>query len=186
MGKTIQVYGFPSGVTAQVVKDFLESETGEGTVYAIKVRLPNNGARRSYAIVQFTTTESADLIISLASRRERLWYGRSFLNARRMEQDIVPRPRTFMHTLEHIILHLGCKISNEKFAVLWREVNVTVNFGFGMRKLNFLLSHLEEEYRLELDYENIWEIELHCPRGEMAKYLLIQVALIFSSVWKVY
>jgi RNA-dependent RNA polymerase len=32
------------------------------------------------------------------------------------------------------------------------------------------------EYRLELSYENVWQIELHRPRNQTAKYLLIQVA----------
>lgn len=110
MGKTIQVFGFPAGVTAEAVKDFLESKTGGGTVYALKLRTPKKGVGRLYAIVQFTTKEAADTIISLACRTEKLWYGRSYLNARRMEQDTVPRPRTFMHTMEHIELHFGCKI----------------------------------------------------------------------------
>ncbi|KAJ0094283.1 hypothetical protein Patl1_15572 [Pistacia atlantica] len=45
-----------------------------------------------------------------------------------MEHDIVPKPRTFMHSMEKIMLHFGCQISNEAFAVLWRGVDVSVNF----------------------------------------------------------
>lgn len=176
MGKTINLYGFPCSVTAEAVKEFLELYTGTGTVYALKIRTAKGGAGRAYAIVQFETNEKAELIISLASRK--LWYGRSYLNARRVDRDIVPRPRTFMHSMEKIKIHFGCQISKEKFAVLWERVNVTVNFGFALRRLNFLLSYQQVEYRLELAYENIWQIELHCPRDKTAKYLVIQVGLL--------
>ncbi|XP_062171760.1 RNA-dependent RNA polymerase 1-like [Alnus glutinosa] len=172
MGKTIQLYGFPSSVTAQEVKAYLEQRTGAGTVYAIKVR-NKNGGQRAYAIIQFTTTSEAEYIISLAN--EQLYYGRSYLKAREMEHDIVPRPRTFLHNIENITLHFGCQISDEKFLILWKAVNVSVNFGSGMRKLHFSLSHNYVEYRLELSYENVWQIELHRPRNQTAKYLLIQL-----------
>ncbi|KAG2701610.1 hypothetical protein I3760_06G053400 [Carya illinoinensis] len=149
MGKTIHLSGFPSSVTAQEVKEFLERHTGEGTVYAIKIRPNKSGVQRANAT-------------------------RSFLKAWEMECDIVPKPRTTLHSLENTTLHFGCQISNEKFSILWRAVNVSVNFGTGFRKFQFVLLHNYVEYRLELSYENIWQIELHRPRGQTAKYLLIQ------------
>lgn len=175
MGKTIQVSRFPSNVHAEEVKTFLESYTGKETVYALKIRQQKNGGR-AYAIVQFTKSTDAELIIRLTNQR--LYYGSSYLKAREMENDIVPKPRTFLHTMEGVTLHFGCQVSNEKFYVLWEEVDVTVNFGMGMRKLQFLLSHHCVEYRLDLFYENIWQIELHRPRNQTSKYLLIQVALL--------
>ncbi|XP_062171708.1 RNA-dependent RNA polymerase 1-like [Alnus glutinosa] len=172
MGKTIQLYGFPSSVTAQEVKAYLEQRTGAGTVYAIKVR-NTTGGPRAYAIIQFTTSSEAEYIISLAN--ERLYYGRSYLKAWQMELDIVPMPRTFLHYIENITLHFGCQISDEKFLILWKAENVSVKFGSGMRKLHFSLSHNNVDYRLELFYENVWQIELHRPRNQTAKYLLIQL-----------
>ncbi|XP_041014135.1 RNA-dependent RNA polymerase 1-like [Juglans microcarpa x Juglans regia] len=173
MGKTIHLSGFPSSVTAQEVQEFLERHTGEGTVYAIKIRPNRSGGQRANATVQFTSNRHAESIISLANVR--LWYGRSYLKAWEMERDIVPKPRTFLHSLENIILHFGCQISNEKFSILWRAVNVSVNFGTGLRKFQFVLSLNSVEYKLELSYENIWQIELHRPRRQTAKYLLIQL-----------
>ncbi|XWS22973.1 hypothetical protein CRYUN_Cryun29cG0081500 [Craigia yunnanensis] len=166
------VSGFPSSVHADEVKTFLESYTGQETVYALKIRQQRTGGR-SYAIVQFTNSIYAELIINLTSRR--LYFGSSYLKAREMDNDIVPKPRTFLHTMEDVRVHFGCQVSNEKFYVLWTAVNVTVNFGMGMRKLQFLLSHCQLEYKLELFYENIWQIELHCPRNQTSKYLLIQL-----------
>ena len=140
MGKTIQLNGFPSNVTVATVKRFVEQHTGEGTVYAIKIRQSRGVRPAAYAIIQCTTTRCAELIISLA---QWLWYGTS---AQEMKRDIVPKPRTFLHSMENIKLHLGCQISNEKFVILWNAVNVSVNFGIGLRKLQFFLSHNYVEY----------------------------------------
>ncbi|KAK1282084.1 hypothetical protein QJS10_CPB22g00391 [Acorus calamus] len=39
--KTIRVSGFPINVTATEAKTFLESKTGAGTIYALKIRNPD-------------------------------------------------------------------------------------------------------------------------------------------------
>lgn len=173
MGKTIHLYGFPSPVSAEAVKEFLELHTGKGTVYAIKVRQTKNGGPRAYAIVQFTAARYAEHIISLSNQR--LWYGMSYLKARKMEQDMVPKPRMSLYRMDNLQLHFGCQISKEKFSTFWTKAGVYLNFGIGMRKLHFMLSHDEVEYKLELSYENIWQIELHFRRGQATKYLLIQM-----------
>ncbi|KAG6764321.1 hypothetical protein POTOM_031786 [Populus tomentosa] len=173
MSKTVQVYGFPSSTTAGAVQVFLESHIGGGTVEALKIREPRTRGARKYAIVQFTTTRAAEQIISLANQR--LWYGRSYLNARPMDRDIIPQPRSFLHTMESVRLHFGYQNSKENFSALWSGNNVSVNFGLGMRKLHFFLSHNLAEYKLNLLFDNIWQIELHRPRGQTVKYLLIQV-----------
>ena len=51
-------------------------------------------------------------------------------------------------------------------SVLWKKQDVVVNFGTGMRKMHFLFSHNNVQYKLELSYENIRKIELHRPRNE--------------------
>ncbi|TYH90144.1 hypothetical protein ES332_A13G029600v1 [Gossypium tomentosum] len=172
MGKTIQVYGFLSDVSAGEVKTFLEGYTGRETVYALKIR-QHKKSGRAFAIVQFTRSSDAGLIIRLANQR--LYYGRSYLKAREMETDIVPKPRVFLHTMERVTVNFGCQVSEEKFYVLWKADNVTLNFGTGMRKLEFLLSYCSSKYKLELFYENIWQIELRCPHSQTSKHLLIQL-----------
>lgn len=172
MGKTINLYGFPSGETAEKIKVFLEQYTGEGSVYALKLRPAKRGPRL-YAIIQFQSASQAEIITSLANTR--LWYGRSYLNARPVDNDIVPRPRTFLHSLQDLVLHVGCQVANDKLSVLWKTAEVSVDFGIGMRKFQFRLLYHQKVYRLQLSYENIWQIELHRPRGHTAKYLVIQV-----------
>ncbi|XP_004297425.1 PREDICTED: RNA-dependent RNA polymerase 1 isoform X1 [Fragaria vesca subsp. vesca] len=171
MGKTIQLHGFPSGQTAENIKEFLEKHTGEGSVFALKLRPAKSGGR-FYAIIQFQSISQAEKIISLANAR--LWYGRSYLNAR-PAHDIVPKPRTFLHSLRDLVLHVGCQVAKDKFSVLWGTAEVSVDFGFGMRNLQFRLLYRQKVYRLQLSYENIWQIELHHQRGRSAKYLVIQL-----------
>ncbi|XP_048319250.2 probable RNA-dependent RNA polymerase 1 isoform X1 [Ziziphus jujuba] len=173
MAKTVQLSGFPGSVSADTVKEFLERYTGEGTVYAIKVRQHRNQASKSYATVQFTSAKDVESIIFLP--RQRLRYGWFYIKARVMEVDIVPKPRTILHRLQNITLYFGCQVSREKFSVLWKEVNVSVEFGNGLRQLHFYFKHQHIEYKLQLSYENLWQIQLQRPRREAVKYLLIQL-----------
>ncbi|KAM7488849.1 hypothetical protein LguiB_026333 [Lonicera macranthoides] len=174
MGKTIQVYGFPHMVSAEEVAALLEGHTGHGTVYALEVKQPKKEGSRTCAEVQFTTSESAEDIISLAKSRD-LWYGSSYLKAREKLNDLVRKPKTFVNSMESVGLHFGCQVSADKFAVLWKKADVSVRFGFGFRKFYFFFPHNGNKYKLELFYENIWQIELHCPRGLNSKFLVIQL-----------
>ncbi|XP_043696159.1 probable RNA-dependent RNA polymerase 1 [Telopea speciosissima] len=176
MGKTIHLSPFPSNANAEEVKSFLEGYTGDGTVYAVKFRPPQNPRPDTkafaFAIVQFTTAKSADHITSLVSKR--LYYGTLWLKAKHVERDIVPKPRSSILTLENTELYFGCQVSSDKFCVLYTGKNVMVNFGFDMRKIYFVLANGGVEYKLELTYEDIWQLQLRCPNGKY-KYLLIQV-----------
>ncbi|CAN1153015.1 RNA-dependent RNA polymerase 1 [Linum perenne] len=172
MGKTVQVYGFPSRVTAEQAKTFLEKQTGSGSVEALKMRQGKNGGPRSYAIVQFSTIEKAEYIISMSRK---LYYDYSYLQMRPLDLDIIPKPRTYLHVIEDAVLHFGCQTSVDKFSDLWKSTNVLTRFGQGMRKLHFLLSHHGTEYKLDLLYDNIWQIELRRPRGQSVKYLVFQL-----------
>ncbi|PIA63823.1 hypothetical protein AQUCO_00201271v1 [Aquilegia coerulea] len=172
MGRTIQVSGFPSNVTAQLVKEFLETHAGEDSIYALKVRpQKSKGPPRALAVVQFTSTRGAETISSY----QRLYYGTSCLNVRNMERDIVPKPRVMMLSLDVTALHFGCQVSDENFKVFWTEVNAVMNFGFGLRKVEVLLSHEHKDYKLELSYDSIWQIQLRRSRSLMANILVIQV-----------
>ncbi|CAN4081262.1 unnamed protein product [Withania somnifera] len=174
MGKTIQVFGFPYLLSAEVVKSFLEQYTGNGTVYALEVKL-SRGGRRAFAKVQFNDSMSAEKIINLASKR--LYFGSSYLKAWEMDTDII-RLRTYVNHMDGITLNFGCQISDEKFAVLGKR-EVSIKFGVGLKKIYFLLSCGSADYKLELSYENIWQVVLHRPYGQNAQFLLIQVSSLF-------
>ncbi|XP_042500578.1 probable RNA-dependent RNA polymerase 1 [Macadamia integrifolia] len=176
MGRTIHLSPFPSYVDAKEVKKFLEGYSGDGTVYAVKVRPPKNPRpdRKAFAFayVQFTNPKCAEHIISLVS--ERLYYGTCWLKAKYVEHDIVPKPRPSLLTLENTGLYFGCQVSSDEFCVLYKGLNVVVNFGFDLRKIYFVLPYGGVEYKLVLAYEDIWQIQLRSPQGQY-KYLLIQV-----------
>ncbi|XP_060186888.1 probable RNA-dependent RNA polymerase 1 isoform X1 [Lycium barbarum] len=171
MGKTIQVFGFPYLVSAEVVKLFLEKQTGNGTVYALEVKQSKRGPR-AFAIVQFTNSRSADIIINLASQR--LDFGYSYLRAWEMKTDNV-KLRTYVQRTDGITLNFRCQISDDKFAVLGSSRQVSIEFGVGLKRIYFLLSCGSVDYKLQLSYENIWQIVLHHPYGQNAQFLLIQL-----------
>ncbi|CAL5054478.1 unnamed protein product [Urochloa decumbens] len=178
MGRTIQVSGFALTDSAEYVKDFLEQITGAGTIYALKLRHPKNitATSKAFAIVQFQTQESASLVENVAQRND-LRSGRFYLKVRSADRDIVPRPRIAMFSLEDAVLHLGCLVKENILSVLFSARNVSVQFGFDMKKIYFYLSCNLIKYKLELSYESIWEMQLHRPPAYMSrtKFLLFQV-----------
>ncbi|XP_050372674.1 probable RNA-dependent RNA polymerase 1 isoform X2 [Argentina anserina] len=76
---------------------------------------------------------------------------------------------------ELVILNFGCKISEDKFLVLWKKPNVSVTFEMELKSLHFCFSYDGFDYKLELQYDTIYRIELRCPRGQLQKFLLIQL-----------
>lgn len=174
--KTIELSGFPCYETVYDVKSFVEKYTGEGSVVAMKIREGKGHVQKAFAIIQFTTAKHATYMMTLSNLSLPTWrYGGYDLKVREMERDIVRRPREFLHSLDDVKLYFGCQISKKRLSVLWREEDVRVDFGIGMRKWRFSLCHDNKTFKLELSYENIWKIELHQPRGKTTKYLLIQV-----------
>ncbi|KAM1520582.1 hypothetical protein ACFX10_010942 [Malus domestica] len=165
---TIQLYGFSSVESPEAVKAFLEEYTGEGTVSDVKVRPPNDGKSRSYAIVEFTHAESAEIIIPLADDRL-LWYGDSYLKARKWKVD------NFEHSMGLVKLHFGCLVSEEQFSVLWTAPDVQVNFGTEFKNIYFSFSYNSAVYKLEVSTESISQMELHIVRDQLRNYLLIQL-----------
>ncbi|KAK3219293.1 hypothetical protein Dsin_013263 [Dipteronia sinensis] len=170
MGKTVKLFGFPSVQSKAAVKKFVEGHTGEGTVCDV-VEVGRFEGTRAHAIVEFATIEAAEHIKSLAAAAGRLWFKKSYLTAR----DFEPNSRTSQHKIDNVKLSVGCQISEEKFSVLWSQENVSVKFGTDLRKFNFFLTYNSVEYKLEVSYESIWKIKLYCPRGQTAKFLVIQL-----------
>ncbi|KAK8463078.1 hypothetical protein SEVIR_1G318100v4 [Setaria viridis] len=178
MGRTIQVSGFALTDSAEYVKDFLERIAGAGTVYALKLRHPRNitATSKAFAIVQFQTQECASLVEN-AAQRNALRSGCIYLKARPADRDIVPRPRIAMFSLDAAALHLGCLVKENILYTLFSVRNISVQFGFDMKKIYFYLSYNLIKYKLELSYESIWEMQLHRPPAYLSrtKFLLFQV-----------
>lgn len=176
-GKTIQISGFPSYIAADAVKMFLERHTGEGSVFAIKIRpcKSSKGRPRAFAIIQFVTRENATKMSDMIRQQSLLYSDGSYLKVFEMERDIVTRPKANMHAMEFKKLHFGCPLSEQRFSVLWSSEPVSVTFGFNMKKIQFFLSHKSNRYKLELSYDSIWEIKMHLSNTQDYQFLLIQV-----------
>ena len=172
---TIKLSGFPGTVSAEEVTKFLEDNTGKDAVVALKVRPPRHTATSSaLVIVQFTSNKFLEEI-TFKAQQCRLWYEGSRLTVRQGEHDIKPNPRTTMAKLENTVMHIGCLVAEDRFSSLWSITNVKVNFAFGLRKLQFFFPYLGFEYKLELFYESIREIQLHHQCGQATKFLPIKV-----------
>ncbi|XP_004297427.1 PREDICTED: probable RNA-dependent RNA polymerase 1 [Fragaria vesca subsp. vesca] len=172
MVKTVSLFGFPTVESSEAVTKFLEEYTGKGTVLSVNVLPPKRRGSRSSARVQFTTAECAEIILALADDK-RLRYGKSYLQkAREWKGHIAPRSTVLE---ELVTLHFGCKISEEKFSVLWTKSDVSVTFGKDLNYVHLAFSYDCVEYKLELPSDTICQIELHCPCDQFRKFLLIQL-----------
>ncbi|KAL1569847.1 RNA-directed RNA polymerase [Salvia divinorum] len=177
MGRTIQISGLPSLLSAEKIRMiFLEHEILRNivgkTIYAIQVKMKQEPGSRAYAIVQFTDNLDDETLMRLRNFRPRC--GNSYLKFWD-QKDIVPNPRTYDNVMEGVDLNLGCQVSQDKFSVLWKAANVCVKFGTGLKIMHLLLCHELVEYRLQLYYDNIWQIVLYDSGSHASKLLLIQL-----------
>ncbi|KAI3730499.1 hypothetical protein L1987_61669 [Smallanthus sonchifolius] len=129
---------------------------------------------RAYARVQFTTRNRVEYILKLANSRK-LWYDTSYLKAWERDIDLVQKPRQFAFEMEGATLHFGCQVPKECLSLLCKLENASVKFGFGLRKLYFGVPWFITSYKLQLSYENIWQVQLHCPHGVASRFLVIQI-----------
>ena len=99
-GKTIKIYGLPIDVTATEVKEFLERYVEEGSVVAVKPRLPevDDRSSKAFAVVQFSTSEHAREI-SVLTQQRLLMYNSFTLVTRSAKHDIVQKLRIPLSTL---------------------------------------------------------------------------------------
>lgn len=180
--KTINVSGFPHRVPAVQVKSFLERFTGLGSIVALEVKQSKSGPR-AYARVQFISRECAEKIMVLTQTR--LYFGTSYLKAWEADIDMVRNPRVYSHEMESVKLFFGCQVSTDEFSVLWDKSDVSVKFGISLKKMYFLFSVGSVDYKLQLSYQNIWQIVLHRSTLQTGKYLVLQVCFsksIYSTI----
>ncbi|EPS70289.1 hypothetical protein M569_04468, partial [Genlisea aurea] len=170
MGLTVMIFGFPSRVPADSVKQLVERYTGQGTVVALKVEASKSGPR-AYAVVQFLDARSAEMIVHAQNS---LYYGSSYLKVRYSDKELVRNPATNLQLIDQVTLHFGCQISGNKFSVLWSCSDVTVKFGTQLKTISFILFDGLYNYMLQLSYKSIWKTVLYNPSSGRRK-LLIQL-----------
>ncbi|KAK7387808.1 hypothetical protein VNO78_22602 [Psophocarpus tetragonolobus] len=175
MSKTIQMHGFPSNVSAEEVRKFLEQHTGPQTVHAVEVG-QHKGDPTTHVDVQFTDKKNVETILLLVTQQ--LSYSDCVLNATEIEHDILPKPRIFPHSMDDIVVHFGCQTSKNKLSVLWEHPNASVKFGSRLRKMFMFFKYLSVDYKLQISFESISRIELHHSDDLTKKLLLFQVSFL--------
>ncbi|GJV96678.1 probable RNA-dependent RNA polymerase 1, partial [Tanacetum coccineum] len=89
--------------------------------------------------------------------------------------DLVQKPRHYALETNGVTLHFGCQVSKQVLSVLYTMRNASVKFGFGARKLYFGVTEPHASYKLQLSYENIWQVQFHRPRGLTSSFLVIEL-----------
>ncbi|KAK7310134.1 hypothetical protein RJT34_07433 [Clitoria ternatea] len=173
MCKTIQMHGFPSNVSAEGVKIFLEKHTGFQTVHAVEVGQHREGDPRTHVNVQFTDRKSVETILLLVTQN--LSYSDHILNATEIKDSILPKPRIFSYNMDGIVVHFGCQTSKDKLSVLWEHPNASVKFGSRSRKIYIFFQYLSMDYKLQISSESVSRIELHHSYDSSKKLLLFQL-----------
>ncbi|XP_022923210.1 probable RNA-dependent RNA polymerase 1 [Cucurbita moschata] len=178
-GKTIEVFGFGREVSAGEVKEFMENHTGEGTVSKVRISKPKyEKSRLTSARVEFRSKVAAEYVVEKAEAEERLWFGRWYLKARRVEREREREMRVErLERLEKVRVQLGSVIWKDEMRVIWRGEDWSVEYGNGMRKLWFYLSYgvEDDDYKMELRFENILGVQLRCPHNSSSNLFLIQL-----------
>ncbi|GJZ55094.1 probable RNA-dependent RNA polymerase 1, partial [Tanacetum coccineum] len=67
------------------------------------------------------------------------------------------------------------RVSKQVLSVLYTMRNASVKFGFGARKLYFGVTEPHASYKLQLSYENIWQVQFHRACGLTLSFLVIQL-----------
>ncbi|GKC45115.1 probable RNA-dependent RNA polymerase 1 [Tanacetum coccineum] len=147
MVKTVDVYGFPELEPADKIKTVLEGYTGNGSIEALKVKLKSGGEERVQG---------------------------SYLKVWERDMDLVQKPRHYALETNGVTLHFGCQVSKQVLSVLYTMRNASVKFGFGARKLYFGVTEPHASYKLQLSYENIWQVQFHRACGLTLSFLVIQ------------
>lgn len=174
MSRTLKIFGFPSHVSPEEVKKFLEQHTGLQTVDAVEFGQQKEDDPWTHVNVQFTNRESVETILLLVSQH--LSYSVFTLNAKEIQPDILAKPRSFAYSIDDVVVHFGCQTSKEKLGVLWEHPKVSVQFGARLRKMYIFFHYLSTDYKLQISSESISRIELHQSHGFTNKLLLFQVS----------
>ncbi|XP_057445084.1 probable RNA-dependent RNA polymerase 1 [Lotus japonicus] len=173
MSRTLKIFGFPSHVSPEEVKKFLEQHTGLQTVDAVEFGQQKEDDPWTHVNVQFTNRESVETILLLVSQH--LSYSVFTLNAKEIQPDILAKPRSFAYSIDDVVVHFGCQTSKEKLGVLWEHPKVSVQFGARLRKMYIFFHYLSTDYKLQISSESISRIELHQSHGFTNKLLLFQL-----------
>ncbi|XP_047171246.1 RNA-dependent RNA polymerase 2 [Vigna umbellata] len=176
LSHTVSVFNIPRSATAKDLLHFLESKVGTSTVFALEIFSDNaNWKSRGAGRVQFETLDAKSRALSLSNLQQLLIHSH-FLRLSDTSEDIIFRP---LHRLQNGVLYAGIMLSDHRMSVLDSWEGVAGLVVAQRRKLDFLVWHGGDCYRLEIFFEDILESHGYCL-GEEAKLNAILLKLKFG------
>ncbi|BAT76114.1 hypothetical protein LR48_Vigan01g238400 [Vigna angularis] len=176
LSHTVSVFNIPRSATAKDLLHFLESKVGTSTVFALEIFSDNaNWKSRGAGRVQFETLDAKSRALSLSNLQQLLIHSH-FLRLSDTSEDIIFRP---LHRLQNGVLYAGIMLSDHRMSVLDSWEGVAGLVVAQRRRLDFLVWHDGDCYRLEIFFEDILECHGYCL-GEEAKLNAILLKLKFG------
>ncbi|KAK7347182.1 hypothetical protein VNO80_21709 [Phaseolus coccineus] len=176
LSHTVSVFNIPRSATAKDLLHFIESKVGPSTVFALEIFSDNaNWKSRGAGRVQFEALDAKSRALSLSQLQQLLIHSH-FLRLSNTSEDIIFRP---LHRLQNGVLYAGFMLSDDRMSVLDSWEGVAGLVVPQRRKLDFLVWHDDDCYRLEIFFEDILESHGYCL-GEDGKLNALLLKLKFG------
>ncbi|CAK8563059.1 unnamed protein product [Lathyrus sativus] len=172
---TVRVFNIPQCATAKDLLNFLESTLGPSSVFALEIFTDHsNWKSRGSGRIQFETFQAKSKALSL-SLNNKLLFNSHFLRLSSSSDDIVPRPSLPCNRLHNGVLHAGFPVGPDCMSVLqsWEGVQ-----GWIMperNRLDFLVTHNDQCFKLEIPFENMLECDGYCSDDSKPNALLLKL-----------
>ncbi|GAV63008.1 RdRP domain-containing protein [Cephalotus follicularis] len=172
---TVRMTNIPQTAIAKDLLEFLESQLGPDSVFAIEISTDrNNWKPRSYGRIQFTTLEFKSKAQHL-SRENKLTFKSHNLKIEKIYDDIIHRPIKPLNMVDGGALHVGFLAKDNFLYVLesWEGVRAWVMPE--RRKVEFWVWQNEECYKVEVMFEDVLEAVGCCLAGDTLNALLLKL-----------
>ncbi|KAE9602620.1 hypothetical protein Lal_00049832 [Lupinus albus] len=163
---TVRVSNIPQSATAKELLQFLESIFGPSSVFALEIRSHHeNWNSRGSGRVQFETLESKSKAITLSLQND-LVFMSHYLQVTESYGDIIPRPCIPRNRVCNSDFYAGFMVRDHRMSVLesWERVK-----GWVMperKRVDFLVSHGGNFYKLEIMFDHILEAHGYSLGGD--------------------
>ncbi|GLJ11722.1 hypothetical protein SUGI_0175400 [Cryptomeria japonica] len=169
MSRTVQIQNLPSLRGTEELVKYLENLTGEGSVEVCKLRRSRKSGM--CVTVQFQSPAMAAQLCD----RPYIMFRSHVLTVKSAKRDIIFKAASKPLQLKGAKLFAGCQFSPIAFHLLWssRDDEVTVEFGFDVRRVSVYVNEGGFEYKLQLSYADIRYIHLRYVKGKASLKLLL-------------
>lgn len=169
---TVKVTNIPQSAVAQELLTFLESALGKGTIFAIEIFSEHkNWKSRGHGRVQFDDPEARIRALSLSHERKLLFKG-SHLSILPAFEDAIIRPVEPRNRVEkggELVLLAGIMVRDNCMGILESFDGVKSWIMPERKKLEFVVNHEGECYKLEVQFGDVVESRGCCLDGDDSK-----------------